>query len=157
MARYSFDRSTDTSAAEPATVTPSSTAAERQNSLNRFNSLVAGWTKTLSPTQVNNLLFHFDTFLNIIPVFPSDAPTTDPNLNLTNELIFPGLADGANFNLPQSTHLNRYQAEDNFTWALGRHTLHFGGEYQYAQAFGEINVFGSGSLISHFQFRLRRS
>ena len=154
MARYSFDRSTDTSAAEPATVTPSSTAAERQNSLNRFNSLVAGWTKTLSPTQVNNLLFHFDTFLNIIPVFPNDAPTTDPNLNLTNELIFPGLADGANFNLPQSTHLNRYQAEDNFTWALGRHTLHFGGEYQYARAFGEINVFGSGSLFltSNFGF-----
>jgi hypothetical protein len=30
-----------------------------------------------------------------------DAPTTDPNLNLTNELIFLGLADGANFNLPK--------------------------------------------------------
>jgi hypothetical protein len=155
MARYSFDRSTNTSAAQPATVTPSSTAAERQNSLNRFNSLVAGWTTTISSTKVNNLIFHFDTFLNLIPVFPNAAPTTDPaNLATTNELIFPDLADGMNFNLPQSTHLNRYQWGDTFTWALGKHTLHFGGEYQYANAFGEINVFGSGSvmLTSNFGF-----
>jgi hypothetical protein len=155
MARYSFDRSTNTSAAQPATVTPASTAAERQNSLNRFNSLVAGWTTTLSSTKVNSLIFHFDTFLNLIPVFPNSAPTTDPaNLATTNELIFPDLADGMNFNLPQSTHLNRYQVGDTFTWALGKHTLHLGGEYQYAKAFGEINVFGSGSvmLTSDFGF-----
>jgi hypothetical protein len=52
-----------------------------------------------------------------------------------------------NFNVPQSTHLNQYQVQNTFTWALGKHTLHFGGEYKYAQAFGEINVFGSGSII----------
>jgi hypothetical protein len=155
MARYSFDRSTDTNQASAATVTPQLTETERQNSLNRFNSVVGAWTKTFSSTQVNNLLFHFDTFLNYIPEFPNSSPSTNPaGLTPTNELIFPGIADGVNFNVPQATHLNRYQLGDTFTWALGKHTLHFGGEYQYAKAFGEINVFGSGSvmLTSNFGF-----
>jgi hypothetical protein len=155
MARYSFDRSHDTNQASAATVTPLLTDTERQNSLNRFNALVAGWTTTLSSTKVNNLIFSFNTFLNVIPEFPNSAPTTFPaGLAPTNELIYPEIADGVNFNVPQSTHLNRYQWADTFTWALGKHTLHFGGEYQYANAFGEINVFGSGSvmLTSNFGF-----
>ena len=105
MARYSFERSTDTNQASAASVTPLSTATERQNSLNRFNSLVAGWTKTFSSTQVNNVIFHFDTFLNLIPEFPNSSPTTNPaGLTPTNELIFPDIADGVNFNVPQATH-----------------------------------------------------
>jgi hypothetical protein len=147
MARYSFNRSTDTAAASAASVTPLSSDTERQDSLNRFNSIVTGWTKTLSPTKVNNVLFQFNTFLNVIPEFPNSFPTTFPDLGLTNELIFPDLADGVNFNVPQSTHLNRYQLEDNFTWVSGKHTFHFGGQYEYSNVFGEINVFGSGSII----------
>jgi Carboxypeptidase regulatory-like domain/TonB dependent receptor len=148
MGRYSFNRSTDTAAASAASVTPSLSATERQNSLNRFNTMVAGWTKTLSPTKVNSLIFSFNTFLNEIPEFPNSAPTTDPaGLAPTNELIFPDLADGVNFNVPQSTHLNQYNVQDTFTWSVGKHTLHLGGQYEYSQAFGEINVFGSGSVI----------
>jgi hypothetical protein len=154
MGRYSFNRSTDTAAAEPASVTPLQTAAERQNSLNRFNSIVGDWTSTLSASKVNSVTFHFDTFLNSIPPYPNSDPTTDPNLNLTNELIFPDLADGVNFNVPQQTHLNRYQVRDSFAWTIGKHTLHLGGEFQHYTAFGEINVFGSGSvfLTSDFGF-----
>lgn len=148
MGRYSFNRSTDTNQASAASVTPSLSATERQNSLNRFNTLVSGWTRTLSSDKVNNLLFSFNTFLNHIPEFPNSAPTTDPpGIASTNELIFPDIADGVNFNVPQSTHLNQYEVQDTFTWSRGKHTLHFGGEYEYSQAFGEINVFGSGSVI----------
>jgi carboxypeptidase family protein/TonB-dependent receptor-like protein len=154
MVRYSFNRSTDVAQASAASPTPLSTAAERQNSLNRFNSLVLGWTSTLSSTKVNSAIFHFDTFLNFIPQFPNDDPTTDPPLGLTNELLFPGLADGVNFNVPQATHLNRFEFRDNFAWTTGKHTIHFGGEYQHYNAFGEINPFGSGSviLVSNFGF-----
>jgi hypothetical protein len=76
-------------------------------------------------------------------------------LNLTNELIFPDLADGANFNLPQATHLDRYQFRDAFTATLGRHTLHVGGEFQHYRATGQINVFGTGTviLVSDFGFQ----
>lgn len=147
MARYSFNRSTDTGEATPSEATPAFSAAERQNSLNRFNSVVVGLTSVLSPTRVNNAIFHFDNFYNDIPPFGQNAPTTDPPLGLTNELIFPDLADGANFNLPQITHLNRYQVRDEYTWTLGNHTLHLGGEFQHYTAYGEINVFGTGTVI----------
>lgn len=154
MLRYSFNRSTDTAEATPSQDTPAFTAAERQNSLNRFNSLVAAVNSVLSTSVVNNLSFHFDNFYNDIPPFAQDAPTTDPPLNLTNELIFPDLADGANFNLPQATHLNRYQASDALSWSLGKHALQFGGELQHYVANGEINVFGTGTviLVSDFGF-----
>src|SRR5580704_15902948 len=69
MARYSFNRSTDTAEATPSETTPAFTASERQNSLNRFNSLVAGLTSVLSPTRVNAFTFHLDNFYNDIPPF----------------------------------------------------------------------------------------
>ena len=154
MARYSFNRSTDTAEATPSQSTPLFTAAERQNSLNRFNSVVAALNTVLSTTRVNNLSFHYDNFFNNIPPYPEDAPTTNPDLGLTNELIFPDLADGANFNLPQATHLNRYQVRDALSWVRGKHALSFGGEFQHYIASGEINVFGSGTviLVSNFGF-----
>jgi hypothetical protein len=147
MGRYSFNRSTDTGEATPSETTPSFTAAERQNSLNRFNSVLASLTSVLSPSRVNAVTFHYDNFYNDIPPFPNDAPTTDPPLNLTNELIFPDLADGANFNLPQATHLNRFQLREAYSWTTGKHTLRFGGEFQHYTAYGLINVFGTGTVI----------
>jgi len=155
MVRYSFNRSTDTSGASPGSSAPNFSSAERQNSLNKFNSLVADVNTVLSPRRVNDLSFHYDNFYNDIPPFPNDKATTDPaSLGLTNELIFPDLADGENFNLPQATHMNRYQVRDAYSWALGKHTLKLGGEYQHYTASGEINVFGTGTviLVSDFGF-----
>src|SRR3984957_15506043 len=57
MVRYSFNRSTDIGPASPAQAEPAFSAAERQNSLNRFNSLVAGVTTTISSKKVNSLSF----------------------------------------------------------------------------------------------------
>jgi hypothetical protein len=154
MLRYSFNRSTDTGEATPSESTPAFSAAERQNSLNRFNSVQTGLTTVFSPTKVNDVSFHYDNFYNNIPPFPQNNPTTNPPLGLTNELIFPDLADGANFNLPQQTDLQRFQVRDGFSWNLGRHSLRFGGEFQHYAAHGLINVFGSGTviLVSNFGF-----
>src|SRR3984957_19994802 len=155
MARYSFNRSTDIGPASPAQAEPAFSAAERQNSLNRFNSLVAGVTTTVSSTQVNSLSFHFDQFFDNIPTFPNNAPTTNPPLGLTNELLFPDLADGENFNLPQATHLNRYQVRDGYSWSIGKHQLRLGGGVQQYNAHGLINPFGTGTVIltSDFGFQ----
>lgn len=152
--RYSFNRSTDTAQASASSTKPLSTAAERQNSLNRFNSVAAGWSTVLSPSRTNELSFHYDNFYNDIPPYPGAAPLTDPSLSLTNELIFPDLADGANFNLPQATHLDRSQARDALTMALGKHALKLGGEFQHYTAHGIINPFGNGTiiLVSDFGF-----
>ncbi len=152
--RYSFNRSTDTAQATAANATPFSTAAERQNALNRYNSPVASWTHILNARMTNDFSVHYDNFYNNIPPFPQNASLTNPQLNLTNELLFPDLADGANFNLPQATHMDRYQFRDAFTAALGKHTLHAGAEFQHYKVSGLINVFGSGSviLVSDFGF-----
>ena len=152
--RYSLNRSTDTAQASASSTTPLSTAAERQNSLNRFNSAAAGWTAVLSSSRTNELSFHYDNFYNDIPPYPGAAPLTDPSLSLTNELIFPDLADGANFNLPQITHLDRFQARDGLAMALGKHSLKVGGEFQHYTAHGIINPFGNGTviLVSDFGF-----
>lgn len=154
MGRYSFNRSTDTAQATPSQATPAFTAAQRQNSLNRFNSVTSAFTTVLGPTRVNQLTFHYDDFHNSIPPFGQDAPATNPSLNLTNELIFPDLSDGANFNLPQATRLDRFQLRDSYGWTVGKHSLHFGGEFQHYTADGEINVFGTGTmiLVSNFGF-----
>jgi hypothetical protein len=152
--RFSFNRSTDTSQASASSATPLSTAAERQNSLNRFNSTEAAWTSVLSPRRTNELSYHYDNFYNDIPPYPHDASLTDPALNLTSELIFPDLADGANFNLPQSTFLNRSQVRDGLTMTIGKHALKVGGEFQHYTAHGIINPFGNGTvfLVSDFGF-----
>lgn len=151
---YSLNRSTDTAKASASSSTPLSTGAERQNSLNRFNSLAAGWTSVLSPSRTNELSYHFDNFYNDIPPYPGAAPLTNPVLSLTSEVIFPDLADGANFNLPQVTHLNRNQVRDGLTMAFGKHALKVGGEFQHYTANGEINPFGNGTaiLVSDFGF-----
>ena len=153
--RYSFNRSTDTSQASAAQATPLSTAAERQKALNRFHSVVGTWTRVLGTTKANDLSFHYDYFFNNIPPYPQDASTTNPGLGLTNELLFPDLADGANYNLPQATRMNRYQLRDAFTTVLGTHTLHVGAEFQHYNVDGLINVFGTGSviLVSDFGFQ----
>ena len=153
--RYSFNRSTDTAQASAAQSTPFSTAAERQNALNRFNSAVATWTRVINTRMTNDISVHYDDFYNDLPPFPQNASTTNPQLHLTNELLFPDLADGANFNLPQATHLQRYQFRDAFTAAFGNHTVHAGAEFQHYRVNGLINVFGTGSIIltSDFGFQ----
>ena len=152
--RFSFNRSTDTAQANASASTPLSTGAERQNSLNRFNSVEAAWTSIFSPTRTNELSFHYDNFFNKIPPYPQDTSLTNPALNLTSELIFPDLADGANFNLPQSTFLNRSQLRDGLTMTFGKHALKVGGEFQHYTAHGIINPFGNGTeiLVSDFGF-----
>jgi hypothetical protein len=153
--RYSFNRSTDTSQASASSSTPLSTAAERQNSLNRFNSLAASWTNVLSTSKSNELSYHYDNFYNDIPPYPQNSSLTKPTLSLANELIFPDLADGANFNLPQITHLDRSQVRDGFAMTFGKHALKLGAEFQHYTAHGAINVFGTGTviLVSDFGFQ----
>jgi hypothetical protein len=153
--RYSFNRSTDTAQASAAQATPYSTAAERQNALNRFHSAVATWTRVIGSKLTNDLSGHYDNFYNNLPPFPQNASTTNPSLGLTNELLFPDLADGANYNLPQATRMQRFQFRDAFTAALGKHTVHAGAEFQHYHVNGLINVFGTGSviLVSDFGFQ----
>src|SRR5713101_649913 len=106
--RYSFNRSRDID--NGSLRRPLGTAADRQSSFNRFSSPLVNWTRIISSSVVNSLIFHGDWFLNSIPAFSPDNPVTNPpGLAPGNEIRFPSLQDGANFRIPQSTKFTRYQ------------------------------------------------
>jgi len=150
--RYSFNRSVDIDNGFLADATGA--AANRQQSLNRYNSLLASWSRILSPHQVNSLIFHANYFINSIPAFSPNDPATNPaGLAAGNEIRFTSeLQDGANYRIPQRTRLNRYQVRDTFNWSLSRHTLRFGIEYQHYGSDVLFDLFGSGSIFTAQNF-----
>src|SRR6266849_4693834 len=149
--RYGFNRTRDI--ANGSLARPVGSAANRQASFNRFNSPIANWTRVISPSVVNSLIFHADYFLNSIPAFSPDNPVTNPaGLAAGNEIRFPGLQDGANFRIPQSTKFTRYQIRDNLSWVTGNHTVSFGVEWQHLSTYALFDLFGSGSAFTTENF-----
>lgn len=142
--RYAFNRSLEITNGS-LFASPLGSPANRQSSLNRFNSLLYNWTRTISPTKVNTFIFHINTFLNEIPAFSDNLPTTNPDLGLDAMLAFPGIQDGFNFRIPQRTRFDRFQVRDTFSWVRGNHTLRFGGEWQKQLADAVFDLFGCGS------------
>src|SRR2546426_7611524 len=149
--RYSFNRSRDID--NGSLRKPQGTGANRQSSFNRFNSPLVDWTRVISPSVVNSLIFHGDWFLNSIPAFSPDDPITNPpGLAPGNEVRFADLQDGANFRIPQSTKFNRYQIRDTLSWLAGNHTVRFGGEWQHLNTFALFDLFSSGSIFTTEDF-----
>jgi hypothetical protein len=109
--RYSFERSLDVD--NGFLIRPLGGAANRQQSLNRYNSFLANWSRNLSPTLINSLIYQKNYFINHIPAFSPNDPATNPaGLAAGNEVRFPSLQDGANYRIEQRTRLARDQLRD---------------------------------------------
>lgn len=152
--RYSFNRSLDVD--NGFLVQPFGGAANRQQSLNRYNSVTANWSHTFSTHQINTLIYQKNYFINAIPFFSPNDPVTNPGgLALGNEIRFPDLQDGANYRIPQRTRLARDQIRDTFYWSSGNHQVSFGGEYQHYGSDIFFDLFGSGSIFATQDFGTR--
>src|SRR5205085_1136206 len=115
--RYSLQREDDVSASTLDRAIGS--ASQRQTGVNHTQSLLANYTRVLSPRDVNSFNFSINSFSNVTePVAPGP------------QLTFPSIQDGASFRVPQETEQFRLQFSDGFTAVRGNHTWNIGGEFQ---------------------------
>jgi hypothetical protein len=137
--RYSLQREDDVAASS--LIRAIGSASERQTSRNHTHSLLADYTRVLTPRDLNEFKFSFGTFENVT------APVT-PGPQLT----FPSIQDGASFRVPQQTKQKRFQFADNFSMVRGTHSLTVGGEVQRVLADFNLGVFQQGrvELIEDF-------
>ncbi|MEO7509065.1 MAG: TonB-dependent receptor, partial [Pyrinomonadaceae bacterium] len=131
--RYSIQREDDVSASKLDRQIGS--ASQRQAGKNRFHTLLANWTRIISPTVVNSFTFNLNNFSN-----RTDPVTPGP------QLTFPTIQDGASFRVPQGTTQNRLQFSDTLTWVRGNHTFKFGGDIQKIDAQFDLEVFQGGRI-----------
>ncbi|MDQ3918384.1 MAG: TonB-dependent receptor [Acidobacteriota bacterium] len=137
--RYSLQRETDVAASS--LIRAIGSASERQSSRNHTHSLLADYTRVLTPRDLNDFKFSFSTFSNVTaPLAPGP------------QLTFPSIQDGASFRVPQATKQRRFQFADSFSHVEGAHSLTFGGELQRVLADFNLGVFEQGrvELIEDF-------
>ena len=131
--RYSYQR--ENGIAASTLVRAIGSASQRQSSLNKTNSLLANYTRLISPRDTNSFRFGFSTFINdTLPVTPGP------------QLTFPSLQDGASFRVPQQTKQRRFQFSDTYSLVRGNHTLYIGGEVQRVESALDLKVFQEGRI-----------
>jgi hypothetical protein len=137
--RYSLQREDDV--AVSTLIRSIGSASQRQSSRNRTHSLLADYTRVLTPRDVNSFKFSYSTFSNVT------AP-----VSLRPQLTFPSIQDGASFRVPQQTKQQRIQFGDALTMVRGNHTFNVGGEFQNVRSGFNLGVFQQGrvELIEDF-------
>jgi hypothetical protein len=122
-------------------------------------------TRVFSSSKVNEARFGYNSLYNNIsqelagvenvndelgtPVKITDPNSFGiPNISLSNNLT----ALGNDANGPFTIDDKVYQATDNFSWVLGKHTLRFGGEYRYNQYLQLGNEFARGRFTTNGSF-----
>jgi hypothetical protein len=131
--RYSVQRADDVAASS--LVRSIGSATQRQSGRNHTHSFLLDYTRLLSPREVNNFKFSYNTFSNVT------APVT-PGPQLT----FPSIQDGASFRVPQATTQKRFQLSDTLTMTRGNSTLSFGFEFQNVRSAFNLGVFQQGRI-----------
>src|SRR5664279_1176505 len=113
-------------------------------------SAVATWTRTISPTLLNELTFNYSgNRINITPVGIYAAPSgftfnriyTGPNdLNRIPSIQLSG-STGTNYTsnwVPWNNGYNAYQVQDAVSWSKGAHQLRMGGSFQTYRKYQDL-------------------
>lgn len=123
--RYGYQKNSDKYGAAP-TYLPSALGTVA----NKYESVLGGHTATISGTKLNEFVYQWTRFDNLI-----SADSNDPFL------IFPsGIVSGQNVNTPQSTHQEKSQFKDDFSWSStlwgSRHDFKTGFNYIHEPILG---------------------
>jgi hypothetical protein len=123
----------------------------------RFQTGSLSWTRTISPTMLNELRFSanrsatFDAIpqdttspsdLGFVNVIPDDPKGTAP----------PAISVGSDFNLgpspqgPTKIHDVTFQLQDTFSWTRGKHALKFGADFRWVQNNFHYDFYNNGSF-----------
>jgi hypothetical protein len=108
-----------------------------QSSPTRVQVVSASWLTTLSSSKLNELRFGYSRFrTSFSSIDQFDPASVGINFGTGKlglpEFDFGGAIDNlgtTGFSIPRGRVSETFQILDNFTWARGRHTLKFGGEY----------------------------
>lgn len=95
------------------------------------------WTRTLSPTMVNEAKF---SYLRSHAAFPCTACDV-PSIGTTDSL---GFGFGSSSSLPQFFTENTFQWIDNLSLTRGKHTIKLGGEYRRTRNGSEFDADANG-------------
>lgn len=122
------------------------------------HSIGADWIHTFSPRWINQLRYSFQQ--SVLAFEGGDFPCTDANFSLCPSSLSLGAGNaalGLATNLPQGRTVKVGQVQDNATWSFGRHSVTFGGEFDYQNSpnvflptqNGAFNYAGSSSTVSY--------
>ncbi|HEX7294799.1 MAG TPA: TonB-dependent receptor, partial [Pyrinomonadaceae bacterium] len=159
VGRYSFnDNKQDVPFAPGSGIVPRQSTSgifESNNQLvtNRSHNIIAGLTKTFSPTVTNNFVFNLSDFSN--EIFPKTLDK--PEIRILGSQLW---KSGTNYITPQTTYQERYQFRDDVTWIRGNHTFRFGGNFEHTSINGRfafakparIRLFNVGNFETEADF-----
>ena len=123
----------------------------------RYQTASISWTRTLSPTKLNELRFS----TNRVATFNAEPTDKTPPSALgfttitpddPNGTAPPAISVGGAFNLgpspqgPTKIHDATFQYQDTFSWTKGRHALKFGADLRWIQENFHYDFYNNGSF-----------
>ncbi len=127
-------------------------------------SAVATWTRTISPTLLNELTFNYSgNRINITPVGISQAPSdftfnrvfNGPNPGDRIPSIQLSGSTGTNYTsnwVPWNNGYNAYQILDAVSWSKGAHQLRMGGSFQTYRKYQDLFAPTQGAFTFNGQY-----